>query len=539
MSGLLDAWLSPALRSLLRLRIAASIRALGAKLRTPAGIVAVLAASGFIAMCIVIRLTGAQTASFVDPAWVARVGPLGLALFWAAQVTIRGGGAELGFTPPEIDQLFAAPCSTSQLIRYKLVLLASVWLVTGLLLAPMMMLYTRHPLGGLLAGWLLFPGLQLSSMVVGLLRSGPSRILQRIGGVLLLSAMVVIAGTGLPQGVAPTSIDVLDHPVTRAVLSPFALALRLFTADRLVDLVVPAAALVAFNGALVGMVELLGHKDWLEGAAAGATARASAVARMRSGGVSRIGGVWKVSVPRLPRLGGVGPVAWRRLLELVRRPVAVLALSGLVVLAWGSALAIHLLAHADPELTVIAMATFLLWGIVFVPGTLRLDFRDDLDRMDQLLALPVSPLSLVVGQLLPIVALISAAAWLVIAGIAVLEPSVAWICGIAAVVAPALVLLVVSVENAIFLWFPVRMESGEAALASVGSNLLAMAATWAVHLVTLGVAGGVGGAAYVLGAGVVGSVALGIGVIATVVVVSLGLAARRVRWFDPSRHVPA
>jgi hypothetical protein len=180
----------------------------------------------------------------------------------------------------------------------------------------------------------------------------------------------------------------------------------------------------------------------------------------------------------------------------------------------------------------------LVWGTVLVPGILRQDFRADLDRMDALIALPIRPVAVVVGQILPMAATVTLLGYAVL-GIAVaVAPTVGSLALTVGVAEPAFALAVLAVENALFLWFPVRTEAGEAAVQSVGRNLIVSFVGWGVHGAGLLVAIVAGTAvALVTGSAVLGGLAAALPLLA-LAAVAVTAATVRFRRFDPSVHVP-
>lgn len=541
MNRLLDRWMGPGLRTLVGLRVRAALRTSVGRLRTPSGWVVPLAVAGVWSLAVVARVFQDEAPRFSTDTF-ERIGPAVLAAGWAALVSLRGGGEQIGFSPAEADQLFAAPHTERQLLRYKLALLVVTWTVAAALLGPLASVYTRAAIAGPLVAGLLFPGLQLSVMNVALLVDRRSGVGSRLGLFAILLALVGASlgvvpdeGTGLVDGIEA----VVQHPVGQVVLLPFAAATWLFLSEDPQVLAQAALVLLLSNLGLAALVLVQGRSTWIEQAATGAQRRATLVERYRSGGLGANGALWKVAVPRPPTLGGIGPIAWRRIIEMVRRPLSFLAF------LWplGAAASVGFVAHVtygrdQPEVVAVTALASLGWTLLLVPSSLRLDFRSDLDRIDQLLALPRPALAIVVGQLLPMTALLAFAAELVVAVSALWQPDLAAWCGFAAVVAPLAASLVVTTENLTFLWLPVRIETGEAALQSVGRNLFTALLSYMVNVVLLSVTIGIG----VVVGWVLDRIALGAAITATALALStlamLGLAAWRFRTFDPSRDVP-
>ncbi|MEN0060676.1 MAG: putative ABC exporter domain-containing protein [Myxococcota bacterium] len=540
MRGLLDRLMGRPLRRLLELRVGAAVRSSIARLRRP---------SGWVVLLFVLPLWGGALVSHLQESSLRGfyvgtlddIGPAVMALGWLAMLVLRGGGEQIGFLPAEVDQLFAAPLTPSQLIRYKLALLSVTWFVMGLLIGPMASLYSRHFLGGMLAVWLLFPALQLTSMITALVLERQHRPWTNLALLAALLGLCALAFGASPEAVSKVG-DVLagveQNVVGQVLLAPFAAASTLFVSESITELLGATALLTVANLTQAGVVLALGRRTWFEQAASGAAQRTSMVEQYRSGGLGMAGGLWRVSVPRLPRLGGVGPVAWRRLLELARRPLVLLGLGGPVLMSLAVVVGLTTFSEVHPDAIFMMAMLAPLWCLWIIPSNLRFDFRSDLDRMDQLLALPIAPMAVVIGQILPVAVLFVLSSWVAILGLLAWKPEHAFWCLALGLALPPVTVFSLAIENWLFLLLPVRIETGEAALGSVGRNLIGVFGAYAINLLVVGV--GVGFAWVVgllsgsrlLGAGLG---ALGMSIAALIV---LWLAARQFRAFDPSRHVP-
>ncbi|MCB9679982.1 MAG: hypothetical protein H6733_00795 [Alphaproteobacteria bacterium] len=541
----MNRWLPPSLWLLVRLRIGSAVRDGAQRIRTPGGFVTALLMVGFLGVWLVPLALLPPTFRPVNPGWMRAVGPLGLAMLWFGQVALRGGGEVLGFMPSEADQLFAAPYTPSQLLRYKVTLLVFAWTLGGLLMSPMAMFYAVRPVGGVLAAVLVLPFLQLSAMISALIREGGRRSVVGRAVFLLVMVGLAVAVAWMPRD---QSLNVLDSmtalqatPVGRVVLFPFRLGASLLYAGTMTELALAAAGMFLVDVALATLLVALGRRAWLEIAADGAQHMAGALARYRSGGgVSALGGWWGARVPAFPRWGGAGTVGWRRTIEILRRPTVYGALGGVLVLDLVVGLGATLV---DPGVSaagqaIVAMQNTLVWGTVLLPGVLRMDFRSDLDRMDILLALPLRPWALFAGQVLPMVVVVTALGWTVDVLAVVWAPSAAAWALVLIALQPCAAAMVLCVDNALFLWLPVRTEAGEAALQSVGRNLMITFLGWTLIGGSGTVAALVAGLAVYLGAGMLPAALLATVPLLGVAAVAAWLGTVRLRGFDPSVHVP-
>ncbi len=535
----MSAWLPPGLWLLLRLRLRAARRMAWLKLKTPGGVVAGISLVLFLAFWVAQVWFKDAENHFISTDTAMSMGPLALLVFWLGHITLRGGGELLGFMADEVDQLFGAPYSGPQLLRYKLTLLVIAWTLTALFLTPMATIYAATSLGGALGAWLVLPFLQLSAMNVALVRQHTTGALAR-GAYVGLAVLLALAMTGVLPSVPGLDLEAIKaataHPIGQAMLLPFSSATGIFVYHQTGQILQAAAGLALCNLALMALMLRLGRRAWLEQAAEGAEVLQQRLKSVSNGGVGQLGEVWHVTVPRLPRMGGVGPIAWRRMVELARRPAAAAALGGLVLIVLGMGVIMTRFGGLTPRNAAITLLiTGAMWGAMLVPSTLRLDFRADLDRMDQLLALPLPPLVVVIGQLLPMVALVTAVEWLIIGGLTLWVPSILPLASVLALLMPTLVMVVVATENMLFLWFPVRIEAGEAALQSIGAHLLVTFGSWAVEAVVVSTAIGMGLALWWLSGSQAAGVLMALAVLTIVSALLLAATTWRFRVFDPSR----
>jgi hypothetical protein len=206
------------------------------------------------------------------------------------------------------------------------------------------------------------------------------------------------------------------------------------------------------------------------------------------------------SLPDLPRLGGVGPIAWRQLLTAfrsLRGLIVILIILGLLLaqaLVFGGRSAVpNVFLPRVLAGTAFATSIFLLQMLPF-------DFRGDVDRMEVLKALPVPPLGIVVGQLVTPV-LISCVVQLV--GLLAVQVLLGGL-GVAFLVAAAVFtvpfnFMLFEIVNLLFLIFPTRTTVASAGdLQVIGRQTLLLIAIWFSLLTLLGIAALVGGIVYLI-----------------------------------------
>jgi hypothetical protein len=174
---------------------------------------------------------------------------------------------------------------------------------------------------------------------------------------------------------------------------------------------------------------------------------------MRSGGViaGRSAGKARFGLGEPPLWGGMGPLAWRQTLSLLRNLRGVLVFLAMFILfGMGPA---FMKSQGRGSGTAVALFFIPMMSVFMLPR-LTFDFRGDIDRMDVLKTLPLPPWKLVIGQLITPVLIVSFVQVLVIIVMLVggAQRQVGWV---AAMVVP-FNFVAAAIENLVFLWFPVR-----------------------------------------------------------------------------------
>ena len=244
------------------------------------------------------------------------------------------------------------------------------------------------------------------------------------------------------------------------VLAPFKVFSNAILADDLFpDLVCWGAAAAAIDlGLLVLILKL--DADYLESAAAISQKIYEQLRRTKQGGGIAMPASQrslKFRIPRLPWLGGAGPLAWRQIL----RPFARRGTRSCISLFVGVGMLI--MAFSLPKgapgsgMVVPSMGIGFLVYLTFIFAMqLPWAFRGDIDHMDCLKSLPVSPLALVAGELAGGVALLATIQLVLLAILLATGTSPLLMLTAAAFLLPFDVLML-AVSNLLFLIYPVRM----------------------------------------------------------------------------------
>jgi hypothetical protein len=158
---------------------------------------------------------------------------------------------------------------------------------------------------------------------------------------------------------------------------------------------------------------------------------------------------------RIPRLRGIGPIAWRQILGVHQHAAALLL--ALTAPALLSCLPLMQRLAPVPTMTYVA-AALAFYSLLLLPAALKFDFRRDVERLGALKILPIRPLHVAVGQLAAPVLVASGFQLTILVVAYVMRPvPVAYLLGLIAFLVP-LNVLIFAMENTIFLLYPYRLN---------------------------------------------------------------------------------
>ena len=405
---------------------------------------------------------------------VQRYGPYGLlAMALLTLITSSSERAVLPFTPAEVNLLFAGPFTRRQLLTYKLMIsflsvsvaAAFFLLWASFLRAPGVPMLVRY------VGMVLALGfVQLFTIVLGFLANtvgarayNRGRKLALVLLAVLLVALVWHLGENffhLNPGEMLESIE--QSPVTHVLLTPFRWFVLAVTSERLwPDFAQWAGLSLLVDGFMVFLVFLL-DAHYLETAAMASERFYAQVQRLRRGGaaatVLRGSGEARFSLPSLPWLGGIGPIAWRQLQAIPRSRatlVFIFVLLPFVVFPLLPGVRGPAAEHAPIAGFV---GGYVITMTVFMSSMFAFDFRGDVDRIDVLKSLPIRPAAMVIGQLTAPVVFISFMQALVLAVMAYASSKETVTFGLHAAIPLTIPFnfLLFGVDNLLFLLFPTR-----------------------------------------------------------------------------------
>ena len=498
--------MNPALSQLLILRLRGGLRQRLHQLASVRGLLFSLAFGGIIWFLLVSN--GSSDTGFMASAALDRqalsaqimtfmpLTMLGLSLLTVLMTT----GPTFHFSPNEINFLFTGPFRRQDLILYKFCAYLAGVTLTSLFVTLIAPPQAGSALFVFIATLLTLVFVQLNSAVIGMAGhavEGSWLAKIRFPATLVLGAFA--AATVLYAWFTPDRgiVDLLSafrHSwVGSIILIPYIVFAELYVAASASQLALWALVAIVINAALLRAVIVLDART---------TDRALAENARMSGRWDRIkqGGSFFAtqrtevrSIRRAPIFGGLGPIAWRQVLNALRNSFKLFIIfAGLAACIAPISLA---LGAPMTDLQTL-MIVYVFYGFI-LPRNLVCDFRGDLSRMEIYKTLPIAPWRICAGQLVVQVLLAYVIALTIIASALVLEDSVTIKTAlILAAFALPLTFLIYAVENTVHLLFPTKLVAmGRADFEFLGRSIVefiaksifvftAMAASGAVGLMT-------------------------------------------------------
>lgn len=508
--------------------------------------------AGFCVMGVYVlpRIISGGAKNPFPPDQLARWLPVALAAFVASRLVIPGAGSVVTFSPAEVDLVMPGPFSRKQLVLYQI-----LYMVGPLLLMSLWMAIFVRGMGSYLRSVMMLAVViqfvQLMNLNVQALRDLAAQRM-RLLAITLAAVLVGLLAWGcvqawdalllLPKGDSAAFFayvnSVRDSAWVKAVLSPFVPHANLVAAQGLVQSLSWFAVCMGMNIVLMGSLVVL-DSGQVEALVIASQKQADKIARAKQSGRARLTAKSaRLQVAMLPRWGGAGPIAWRQVVGVYRWGGPVL-LSAVAVFLFAG---FYALGYFGQE----AVAGFLpipLVFTVFLSGVLRIDFRGDLDHLAQLKTLPISERLMAVGQLATPVAVLTITQGICIAGITAGSQSHLGFALAALGLAIPLNTLLLSIDNAVFLFAPTRPNQ-QAHAAGFDPTVLGrtMLLTIVKLLVLAAVAIAVGGPGFLIywwTKSIPLAMATG-GVIMTALMpVGVIVVAESFRKFDPATDMPS
>ncbi len=524
---------------IIRAKLRRSLR--GAK--TPRG-------ATFLAIAVVVLilwlLPSVLSAHFVprsDPQQTRTVFPVLLLMMCLSNLISSAGERAVAFSPAEVDLLFAAPFTRRQLLAYKIGLGSFAAFTASLLFSLIFMRYATFWLSGFVGVFLSFMLLQLLSMTVVMIGQTIGEAAYLRGRKLALVALAVLVVASMwplllssQQSVLGMVAQISNSPTGRVLLAPFGVFGRVVTAESIYpDMVRWSAVAVAILGGLFLVVMWL-DAHYLEVSAAAGQRLYDRVRRVRrAGGVSlRTTGSARLRLPMPPRFAGAGPIAWRQLTMALRQSRSLLVLLLLICLVGGPVL----YASGLKTTSTGALIGIAIWLTMMLGNTLRFDFRGDVDHIDVLKSLPVSPAAIVTAQLVSPALVMTLLQLTLLVGLAPVMKMPVGDVVIAMLLAVPFNLLLFGTENIFFVLFPARYAAAPGDLQGFGRQIVVFMLKLATLAMLAGVAGVGGSVVYAMTASQSAAFAVG-GALLWIEVIGLipALVAAYLR-FDPSTDTP-
>lgn len=426
-------------------------------------------------------------------------GPLILAAFVFLALFASSGDNAIAFQPAEVDLLFPGPFTRRQLLAYKLVsgMIASIFAAT-----IFSIVFMRHAgswpnafVGILLSLWFiqfLGAGIALVKQIIGELSyTRIRRVALAVVTVGVVAALAMIVERQTFTDVYSLARQIHQSTPGRIFLAPFRVFADIVAAASFSEALPKLGVAVAIVAALFFVVLRL-DADYLEASLRASERLADRVRRARAGNVFVPAGKAARSrrAPIRGWLGGAGPIAWRQSTTLVRSGRK--WLFQLAILLVFAGFIVSSMRRLESDDTGVAVSIGVLAYLTFILASiLRFDFRADLDHIETLKSLPLDPRAIALGEILLPVALLSAVQALIVVACAYLFHWPRSLIIATGAALPVLNVLLVGVENLLFLMFPARLANrGVADFSLIGRQLLLFMGKFVIFGVIAGVGAG-------------------------------------------------
>ncbi len=466
----------PALHRLLWHRAAAKMKGIGSRLFAPKRWLVTLIAFGLAFVWLSQILASVFLRQPADPSLLSEriaLGMMGFTLWQVAKVIFRKPVEPFEWTPCEKQLLQSAPIERRELVSYRLLTTGYSVLLKAACFVLVMIPDLNYLIVGFVGCMLGLAFCEFAKTVIEVVIYGggkrASLVARILAGVGIASVLVICCAKVAGQ---PDAAEMLASPAAWKFLLAIAYAagelthsgigavvagpFRFFSDIMLtksLDMTLATNMLSGFAltagsfwAALNADRWMVGNRQQLERQML-RRARSSASAKTTfSNAKNRV-----VSVPY--RLGGVGSIAWRQFLGAWHYRSSIFFSFLLPVILCCIPLFSNTRTGASP-LFLIASVAF--YSYLLLPAALMLDFRRDVDRLSVLKTLPISPMNIVLGQLVVPVTMCSvfqAIVFLISGMFGVASAGCLLVCWLAFI---PMNLLIMSFENLIFMLYPYR-----------------------------------------------------------------------------------
>ena len=468
--------MNSALFLLMKLRLKGWARRLARNLQTVRGAILTAIFGIVLVMWLGSMVFGAVMAGSVPgttapPEYVERFGPLVLLIYCLSIVGSSGSTAPFVFSPAEVQFLFSGPFTRRQLLAYKILVQFLLTVPISLFMAVAARTLAGSFWSGLIAVLLTAVFMQMFGLTVNLISCALGEALYSrarrtmVWGVLLIlgvAAYMAIRSAGFGGNVMETLKEIERTEVYQYAIAPLKWYVKVLAAQELdTTFFRYAAQALALDLGLLALIFGLDAR-FTEQAAANSEKRYARLQRLRRGGLAGIStprsGKPRFFLAPLPRLGGIGPIAWRQMLGALRsqRLLGILIFATLMSCI-GPIIAIVSQPGVTGPTLPYTLASMTLFMSMLLNQALAFDFRADIDRIDVLKSLPIPAWRIVVGQLVTPVLYASVYQILLIAVLELVLGELAIVLAFTIALAIPVNLLLVGVENWLFLLFPARI----------------------------------------------------------------------------------
>jgi hypothetical protein len=528
--------------TLLRLQLRAKFRWLFRGGRTGRSIMFLIVGAFVMLGWILPQVIQHVTRGRQDPSRVRTFLPALLLTFCIANLVTAAGERAIAFTPAESDFLFPGPFTRRQLLIYKVVKSAGTAMLSALIFGTFFWNFAPAWIAAVLCCFLALMFLQLLSMAIMLAAlSITERAYARVRRVAITVVLIALAfglapivATARTGGRVHIASALQDSRPMRLLLAPFDVFGKIIAADTIghsFQWIGIAAVMVLVCVVVVMILDA----QYMDAAAAAGRRRYELIQRARTRGIASRVSNTRLRAPALPRLGGIGTIAWRQLTTAIRTSRGLLTL--LVMIGFGAGIFVFTQRESERPLQgVIGVVT---WASIMLANSLRLDFRGDVDLIDVLKALPLAASMVCAGELVAPTLLMTMFHLTVIAMAMVALPEHSpFLLAAAAIVLPANFVLF-AIENLMFLLFPTRFASaGPGDLQGSGRMVMVMFLKMIVFAVVLGIAAGGGAIAFAVYQSQPAAITTACVLLVAELIGLLALMAVAFRRFDPNVHTP-
>jgi Putative ABC exporter len=388
-----------------KLRLLGQWRKAKRSLASPLGILLALFFVGFVAMLVVPRLLFPSVpGGTLAPVTELIFHPAMLFLLWISTLIGSRLKSPIAFSMAEVDFLFSGPFTRRQLLIHKL-LVSTLGPLGFAVMAPLVFPFVWWP-AAILGVLLIATFLQWWTILLALAVDWIGARYRVLRWALFLLALAAVAASIWRSGALAADLDyrarlsALESSwAAQIVLAPFAVFSRAISAGTLAAMLSwGAGALAMLLAVAVAILKLDGY--FFEASLEASRRRYESIERLkRSGGAAafRMRSRPRFTLPRLPRLLGTGPIAWRQGLEVVRRsggPIVVVAVPAAIGLGVASVIVAVGHGHAPLAGFIVGVTLFVGFSLNMMP----MGLRADLDHLEVMKTLPIGPYWIVLGS---------------------------------------------------------------------------------------------------------------------------------------------